>query len=126
MAESTFEVICPSAALLEAGQAQVFDVNAYGEPARAFVLRYDGQVVGYLNRCAHMPVEMDWQPGHFLDDQGQFIVCSMHGAVYHPQDGRCAGGPCTGGSLVPLCVQEVDGQVRWYPCDGISPAFTDL
>jgi hypothetical protein len=36
-------------------------------PARAFALRFDGRVVAYLNRCAHVPTEMDWQPGEFLD-----------------------------------------------------------
>lgn len=123
MAEQAFEVICTSAELEEAGLAQVFDVNAHGEPTRAFVLRHDGQVVGYLNRCAHIPAEMDWQPGQFFDDQGQFIVCSMHGALYDPQNGRCVAGPCVGGALVPLRVQEVNGHVRWYPSDDITPAF---
>lgn len=123
MVEGPYEVVCASHELEEAGLAQVFDVIAHGEPARAFVLRHDGRVVGYLNRCAHQPVEMDWQPGQFLDDQGQFIVCAMHGAIYDPQDGRCVGGPCSGDGLVPLRLHEVDAQVRWYPSDGISPAF---
>ena len=47
--------------LLAAGL--VFDVLLWGQPARAFVLRHDGVLRGYINRCAHVPVEMDWQPG---------------------------------------------------------------
>ena len=38
----------------------------FHQPARAFALRFDGRVVAYLNRCAHVPTEMDWQPGQFL------------------------------------------------------------
>jgi nitrite reductase/ring-hydroxylating ferredoxin subunit len=38
-------------------------VLQYGEPMRAFALRYEGQVVAYLNRCVHVPTEMDWKHG---------------------------------------------------------------
>src|SRR5580765_4249947 len=47
--------LCASAELVERGQAYVFDVLHYREPARAFALRYDGRVVAYLNRCLHVP-----------------------------------------------------------------------
>ena len=58
-------------------------------PVRAFVLRHDGRAVAYLNRCAHVPAEMDWLPGEFLDSERSFIICSIHGATYLPRDGRC-------------------------------------
>ena len=72
--------LCASSALAERGQAVLFDVRLWGQPARAFALRFDGAVVAYINRCAHVPVEMDWQPGEFLDSDQRFIVCSIHGA----------------------------------------------
>ncbi len=59
--------LCASEALAERGRAWVWDVLEYGRPARAFALRFDGIVVAYLNRCTHVPTEMDWQPGEFLD-----------------------------------------------------------
>ena len=59
--------LCPAADLADGGRALVWDVLLWGRPARAFVLRHGGQLRGYINRCAHVPVEMDWQPGHFLD-----------------------------------------------------------
>jgi nitrite reductase/ring-hydroxylating ferredoxin subunit len=82
----------------EAGRAYVFDVEEQGRPARAFVLRHGGAVVAYLNRCAHVPAEMDWQEGQFLDADRRFILCSIHGAAYEPRTGRCGprcrrGGP---------------------------------
>ena len=99
----------------------VFDVLQYREPARAFALRFDGQVVAYLNRCLHVPAEMDWQPGEFLDRNREFIVCSIHGAEYEPATGRCAGGPCGRGKLTPLRVEEREGLVYWYPSAETQP-----
>ena len=66
--------LCASAELAEKGRAHVFDVLHYGTPARAFALRYEGRVVAYLNRCLHVPTEMDWQPGEFLDSSKEYIL----------------------------------------------------
>jgi nitrite reductase/ring-hydroxylating ferredoxin subunit len=115
--------LCASADLVDRGRALLFDVLEYGRPMRAFVLRFDSRVVAYLNRCAHVPVEMDWQPGEFLDADRALILCSIHGAAYAPGTGRCVGGPCNGGRLTPLRVTESDGEVCWYPSRDIRPAF---
>ena len=97
----------------------------WGSAARAFALRFDGQVFAYVNRCAHVPTEMDWQPGQFLDSGKDFILCSIHGAAYEPQTGRCVGGPCGRGRLVAIDIQERDGGVYWYPSRDIRPPFAD-
>ena len=115
--------LCASAELVEKGKAIVFDVLQWREPARAFALRYEGRVVAYLNRCVHVPAEMDWQPGEFLDSRQEFILCSTHGAAYEPHSGRCVAGPCGRGSLTTLHVEELDGQVYWYPCHDTRPAL---
>lgn len=107
--------LCASGELEDKGTAFVFDVQHFGEPMRAFVLRFDGRLVGYLNRCLHVPTEMDWRPGEFLDASKAFILCSIHGAAYLPLTGRCTGGPCGNGRLVAIDVFERDGQVYWYP-----------
>jgi nitrite reductase/ring-hydroxylating ferredoxin subunit len=117
--------LCPSSELNERGQAFVFDVLHFREPARGFVLRFDGQVVAYLNRCLHVPTEMDWQHGEFLDGDKEFIMCSIHGATYEPLSGRCIGGPCGKGTLTVLRVEEREGQVYWYPSQDTQPAFVD-
>jgi nitrite reductase/ring-hydroxylating ferredoxin subunit len=117
--------LCPSSELSERGQAFVFDVLHFREPARGFVLRFDGQVVAYLNRCLHVPTEMDWQHGEFLDGDKEFIMCSIHGAAYEPLSGRCIGGPCGKGTLTVLKVEEREGQVYWYPSRDTQPAAVD-
>jgi nitrite reductase/ring-hydroxylating ferredoxin subunit len=117
--------LCPSAELAEKGSAHVFDVLHYGQPARAFALRHDGRVVAYLNRCLHVPAEMDWQPGEFLDSSKEYILCATHGAAYEPHTGRCAGGPCGRGRLTSIDIVERDGEVYWYPSRDTRPAFAD-
>ena len=116
------QALCASEALLERGRAKVFEVRLWGQPARAFALRFDGQVVAYVNRCAHVPAELDWQPGEFLDQERRWIVCAIHGAAYEPATGHCVFGPCQGKRLIPLTVREEGGQVSWYPSRDIEPA----
>ena len=117
-------LLCSSQDLEESGKACVFDVLWHGQSQRAFALRHEGTVRAYLNRCAHVPAEMDWMPGEFLDADRRFIVCSIHGAAYRPADGRCVGGPCGRGALVPVQVDERQGQVYWYPSAVVRPPFS--
>ncbi len=117
--------LCASAELVEKGRALIWNVLQWREPARAFALRHDGRVVAYLNRCAHVPAEMDWLPGEFLDSRQEFILCAIHGASYDTQTGRCVGGPCAGGSLIALRVEEQGGEVYWYPSRDTRPCTED-
>jgi nitrite reductase/ring-hydroxylating ferredoxin subunit len=123
--ETEAQDICASEDLVDGGKGVVFDLLEYQRPARAFVLRFQGQVVGYLNRCAHVPAELDWQPGEFLDAERREIVCSIHGATYHPLSGRCTGGPGGRGRLTPLRVEELAGRVCWYPSGTLQPVRFD-
>jgi nitrite reductase/ring-hydroxylating ferredoxin subunit len=117
--------LCASAALAERDKAVVFEVLLWGAPARAFALRFDGRVVAYLNRCAHVPTELDWQPGEFLDMDKRWILCSIHGAAYEPGTGHCVGGPCGRGRLMPVATEEREGQVYWYPSRDVQPLRFD-
>jgi len=104
-------LICESEALRDAGPGVRFEVSYFGESTPAFVVRWRGRVYGYLNRCGHMPMELDWQPGVFFGAEGRDLVCSTHGAVYAVRDGRCLGGPCGGTPLIRLAVAERDGAI---------------
>jgi nitrite reductase/ring-hydroxylating ferredoxin subunit len=117
--------LCLSVELEEKGRAMVWDVIEWRRPARAFALRFDGQVRAYMNRCVHVPTEMDWQPGEFLDLEKRVILCSIHGASYEPTSGRCVGGPCGRGRLAAIRTEERDGQVYWYPSPDIRPLVFD-
>jgi nitrite reductase/ring-hydroxylating ferredoxin subunit len=110
--------VCDSAALEEGGDGRRVELPPLrpgGAPRPAFVVRYDGQPRAWLNRCAHLPVELDWLPGKFFDDSGLYLICATHGAIYEPDSGRCAGGPCRGASLEAVPVVERDGGVWVAP-----------
>ncbi len=102
-------VICASGELVDAGKGVRFEVLFRNQLAAAFVVRHDGKVHAYLNRCSHVALELDWQPGVFFDLEGRDLICSTHGAIYSASSGKCLGGPCAGGPLVKLAVEERDG-----------------
>lgn len=110
--EEGWSRVCPSAALAERGDGVRFEVAHRGGSLPAFVLRIEDRPVAYLNQCAHVPVELDWNPGRFLDDTGTVIVCATHGAVYDAADGACVGGPCHGRGLQQVSCREADGWVE--------------
>ena len=116
-------LICRSDELPESGKGIRFQVERYGRPVPAFVVRYAGQVYAYINECKHVPVEMDWQPGQFWNMDKRFIICSIHGALYDPSRGGCVQGPCRGARLIGIPLTEEDGQVYWYPSERFQPVL---
>ncbi len=114
--------ICDASALEERGKGVRFAVTAGSEDATGFVVRYDGLVHGYLNRCAHVPMELDWNEGDFFESSGLYLICATHGAIYAPETGRCEGGPCRGRSLRRIAITEKDNQVFWQADEYVRPA----
>lgn len=110
-------VICASGALRDSGDGVRFEVEYFGQPAPAFVVRFAGRVYGYLNRCPHVASELDWQEGRFFDGEGRDLICSTHGAVFAADSGRCLGGPCGGTPLVRLMIEERAGRVYFMGVD---------
>ncbi len=106
-------LLCRSGDLLDGDLAVPFDLLYAGQTCRAFAIRHAGQAHAYLNRCAHVAMELDMMPNRFFDLSGTMLICSSHGAVYSPEDGRCLGGPCRGG-LVKIDLTESDGVVYWH------------
>ncbi len=106
-------LICESGALADSGKGVRFEVEYHGRTAPAFVVRCAGAVHAYLNRCAHVAMELGWQEGVFFDANGRDLLCSTHGAVYDARSGRCLNGPCNGSPLVKLRIQERDGSIYY-------------
>jgi nitrite reductase/ring-hydroxylating ferredoxin subunit len=105
----TPRVICAAAELAEGGRGVRFERVRGGVGEAAFAVRFDGAVRAFVNRCAHVAVELDWQPGNFFDADGLYLMCATHGALYDPVSGACAGGPCRGQGLTPVPVREEGG-----------------
>ncbi len=104
-------LICATSDLPEQGKGVRFVLNRWGQPHPAFVVRFDGQPRAFLNKCGHVPVELDWQEGEFFDDSRLYLICATHGALYHPASGQCVGGRCAGRGLIPVPVVERDGHI---------------
>ena len=114
--------VCDANALEEGGKGVRFPVTAGNENTTGFVVRYGGAVYGYLNRCAHVPIELDWNEGEFFESGGLYLICATHGAMYAPETGRCEGGPCRGGRLRKIEIVEKENQVFWQPDEYVRPA----
>ena len=110
MAEAE-RLICDSQALADGGRGVRFEVQYFGQSTPAFLVRHRGSVRGYLNRCSHVALELDWREGEFFDAGGRDLICSAHGAIYDAAHGVCLGGPCGGAPLVALRIEERAGKV---------------
>jgi nitrite reductase/ring-hydroxylating ferredoxin subunit len=119
-AEGELVPLCNSGELVDGGMAVPFDIVYAGQTCRAFAIRYQGKPHAFLNRCTHVAMEMDWQPNRFFDDTGRWLLCGTHGAVYQPDTGACAGGPCRG-SLVRVDLSESEGVVHWHTAWNVQP-----
>lgn len=119
-------LVCAADAVLEGGRGVRFAVSAFGEAATGFVVRYNGKVYGYLNRCAHVPIELDWAEGEFFESSGTYLMCATHGAIYVPESGQCAGGPCKGGRLRPIALREENNHIYWRPDAVIRAPFIPI
>ncbi len=112
--------LCGSADLINSALAVSFDVTYEARACAAFAVRYQDRVYAYLNRCAHVHMEMDFQPNRFFDSSGQWLMCATHGATYKPETGACRSGPCRGG-LISIETSEADGIVYWHTGPNLKP-----
>jgi nitrite reductase/ring-hydroxylating ferredoxin subunit len=101
--------LCAQASLAE-GCARGFDPLGRGRDT-LMVLRWQGELKAWLNSCPHLEVPMHYRKDRFMSADRRHIVCYAHGALFMPDSGLCALGPCLGQSLrpQPLYVDEQGG-----------------
>ncbi|MGO9546007.1 MAG: Rieske (2Fe-2S) protein [Rhodomicrobium sp.] len=86
-------------------------VDGKAEPWHIFAIRWDKRFFGYVNRCPHEGVNLDWERGQFLDPGTQRIVCGKHGSLFELATGKCFEGRCVGESLEPVALCVADGDL---------------
>jgi len=79
-----------------------------------FIVLFHSKLYAYRNRCPHNGTNLDWNAGELFDDDGEFLVCSTHGAVFHPVTGMCINGPCVNQRLIPIPLKLSDGEIYLY------------
>jgi nitrite reductase/ring-hydroxylating ferredoxin subunit len=101
---AAWQALPQASALQSGGSGLRFEVQHGAQRLPAFVIKSGNTVHAYLNQCAHVAMELDWQPGQFFDGKQRYLMCATHGALYVPSTGRCVDGPCAGKQLksVPL------------------------
>ena len=88
-----------------------------------FALREGETVRVYLNLCPHLGTPLNWEPDRFLDNEGAYIRCSNHGALFLKDSGECIAGPCRGMPLssVPVSIDQGEVSVRLMPRQPYQP-----
>jgi nitrite reductase/ring-hydroxylating ferredoxin subunit len=99
--------ICDLSQMQDPGSRR-FALPRDGGEVEGFVVHKAGHVSAFLNSCPHTGAPLNWGPHQFLDMEGEFIQCSLHGAIFRAEDGFCVRGPCVGESLksIPVVLEE--------------------
>lgn len=105
------------ARLCEVGEpgSKGFSLATRDDRLEGLVVQKDGQVFAYVNRCPHTGAPLDWMPDQFLDLDGAYIQCAVHGALFEIDTGRCVHGPCFEQYLQSLPVVVENGAVYLSP-----------
>jgi nitrite reductase/ring-hydroxylating ferredoxin subunit len=101
---------CPSVELAN-GQYRKLTLLFEGHEEECLLLRFEGEVYAYLNRCVHMPRRLDGEEPRVFDHSGRYLRCSMHGIVYAPQTGASVSTMYEGERLHVVDVYEENGEV---------------
>ena len=103
-------IVCPSEKLGN-GQHLKLALVFEGHDDECLIVRFDGQVYAYINRCVHMPRRLDCEASQVFDHSGRYLRCSMHGIVYTPQSGASVSTMCEGERLRAIDILEENGQI---------------
>jgi len=104
------ELICTASQVPELGKFS-FAIHYRGQRREAILIRFKGEVYGYLNQCVHMPKALDCEHGDIFDETRQYLQCSMHTICYDPVSGESLSEICAGKKLTAVKIKEEGGQV---------------
>ncbi len=93
------------------GTSAKFLLPCGGRQLECFVVRHEGRLHAFVNECRHVPMTMDWVENQFFTEDGAYLLCPTHGALYVPDTGECVAGPACGKSLFRVPLVERDGEV---------------
>jgi len=88
-----------------------FTFSEGGENQSGFIVFVGAKYYAYKNKCQHLSVELDWDNNNFFEEEGRFIVCATHGAIYDPSSGKCLMGPCVGKKLETLNLKVLEDKL---------------
>ena len=89
-------------------QCGEFSVTESEQTREYFFIQLAQEVRCFENQCPHTGATLNWNPNVFLDKEQKYIQCSLHGALFEKESGKCLFGPCLGQSLKSVETQLVD------------------
>lgn len=106
------QLICALADIPDPGTRE-FAIGEGDWPLRGFIVRHQGRVRAYLNRCPHAGYPLNWGTNNFFapETNHSLLICTAHGALFTPDTGECVAGPCSGKSLRTIEIEIVAGQI---------------
>jgi len=87
--------LIPDAQNLSEGKALNIKVADYD----FLITKYEGKLLAYENLCPHQNKQLNWSSTEAVNEDGDYLKCHHHGALFSPRDGSCITGPCQGGQL---------------------------
>lgn len=85
------------------------------ERRRFFVVRKNDCYYAYRNNCPHAGAPLNWNTNQFLTYDNEFLLCSLHGAIFEIESGYCVAGPCEGDRLTAVPFEIIDGKIVINP-----------
>lgn len=96
---------------LAEGGARGFRFRAGERQFAGFVIRFQGEVRGYVDSCPHAGWPLAAFDDRYFARGGNHLLCTGHGALFRPLDGHCVSGPCAGQALASWPVAVRDGRI---------------
>lgn len=102
--------LCKVSELKKTNAKEVKLSSVNGEESVVIVL-FENQVYAFYNSCPHTGVPLNMFGDVFFDRSGNYLLCTSHGAHFHPDDGYCTRGPCRGKSLRRFPIKVADNNI---------------
>jgi nitrite reductase/ring-hydroxylating ferredoxin subunit len=103
MTSSARHLLCHQSDVADPG-VRAFELQLDNVLLEGILIHWHGGWYAFRNACPHTGVNLNWSPGQFFDLQQRYLQCSLHGALFEPDNGVCVFGPCQGEVLTPLQV----------------------
>lgn len=97
--------------LEQPGELEARESASEDQRKRFFVVRKNGRYYAYRNICPHAGAPLNWNTNQFLTYDNQFLLCSLHGAIFEIETGNCIDGPCKGDRLTAVPFEIADGNI---------------
>lgn len=96
---------------IPAGKSKKFVLDVGGREVECFLVHWQGGHYAYVNKCRHIVMSLDWVENRFFDEDGRYVLCATHGALFEPASGECVAGPPFGKRLIAVPLEVLGDEI---------------